>query len=134
MHKYFRLKMLPWLLAGTLALSACGGSGDSLGLASSKANQAGAAPPAAASQPASAPVAPTQPIVADKTLDKTVKPVELPDTVQPINYRLWFRPSADLSSFDGRADVDIQVKKNVNQIEIDGHRIQFTSGKIMLQP
>jgi aminopeptidase N len=119
------------LLAGTLALSACGG-GDDAGLGANKAAQVGAAAGAPASQPA--PLAPAAPVAADKTIKKTVKPVELQDTVQPVNYRLWFRPNPDLSAFDGRADVEIQVKKSVNHIEIAGHRIKFLSGKIILQP
>jgi len=134
MRDHFQLKMLSMLLAGTMGLSACGGGADDVGLASSKASQGGAAAAAAASQPASVPAVPTQPVVADKTINKTVKPVELPNTVKPINYKLWFRPNPDLSSFDGRADVELEVTKNVNQIVIAGHRIKFTSGKIMLQP
>jgi aminopeptidase N len=118
------------LLAGTLALSACGG-GDDAGIASNKSAQVGAAA-VPASQATLPP--PTKPVVADKTIKKTVKPVELPDTVQPINYRLWFRPNPELSAFDGRADVEIQVKKNVNHIEIAGHRVKFISGKTILQP
>ncbi|CAB3752496.1 M1 family metallopeptidase [Paraburkholderia humisilvae] len=132
MSRYSRLKMQCLLLAGALALSACGG-GDDAGIASNKSSQVGAAAPAAgASQPALP--APAAPLVADKSINKTVKPVELPDTVQPINYRLWFRPNPELSAFDGRADVEIQVKKSVNHIEIAGHRIQFLSGKTVLQP
>ncbi|GAB2895849.1 M1 family metallopeptidase [Paraburkholderia jirisanensis] len=134
MRDHFQLKMVSMLLAGTMALSACGGGADDVGLASNKASQGGAAAAGAASQPASVPAVPTQPVVADKTINKTVKPVELPNTVKPINYKLWFRPNPDLSSFDGRADVELEVTKNVNQIVIAGHRIKFTSGKIMLQP
>jgi aminopeptidase N len=117
------------MLAATLALSACGG-GDDGGLSSSKSAQTGATVPA--SQPALA--APTSPIVADASVNKTVPPVELPDTVKPINYKLWFRPNADLSAFDGRADVEIQVTKNINQIVIAGHRIKFVNGRTTLQP
>jgi aminopeptidase N len=132
MRTHFRLKMECLLLAGTLALSACGGD-DGGGIASNSAQQiSGAAAPNAASQ--SAPLAPAAPVAADKTVKKTVKPVELPDTVQPVNYRLWFRPNPALSTFDGRADVDIQVKKKVNFIEIAGHRIKFVNGKTVLQP
>src|ERR1700754_2768346 len=104
MRDHFQLKMVSMLLAGTMALSACGGGADDVGLASSKASQGGAAAAGAASQPASVPAVPTQPVVANKTITKTVKPVELPNTVKPINYKLWFRPNPDLSSFDGRAD------------------------------
>ncbi len=80
------------------------------------------------------PTPPAKPIVADASINKTVKPVELPNTVKPINYRLWFRPNPDLNAFDGRADVEIQVTKNVDQIEIAGHRIKFANGKVTLQP
>lgn len=64
-------------------------------------------------------------MVADTSINKTVSPVELPDTVQPVNYKLWFRPNAGLSTFDGRADVEIKMLKSVNQIVIAGHRIKF---------
>ncbi|BFG79111.1 M1 family metallopeptidase [Paraburkholderia terrae] len=129
MRPYFRLKAQCLLLAATLALSACGG-GDDGGLASSKSAQVGATAPA--SQPALA--APESPIVADTSINKSVPPVELPDTVKPINYKLWFRPNPALNAFDGRADVEIQVTKNINQIVIAGHRIKFVNGKTTLQP
>ncbi|KDR40512.1 M1 family metallopeptidase [Caballeronia glathei] len=130
MHTPFPLKTLSLMLAGTLALSACGGA-DDVGLASNKSSQLGGGVPA--SQPAAL-TPPTAQVVADKTINKTVKPVELPNTVKPINYKLWFRPNPDLSSFDGRADVELQITKNVNQIEIAGHRIKFVNGKTILQP
>ncbi|CAH2919266.1 MAG: Puromycin-sensitive aminopeptidase (EC [uncultured Paraburkholderia sp.] len=77
---------------------------------------------------------PASAVLADTSIDKTVQPVELPNTVTPINYRLWFRPNPALSSFDGRADVQIKVQKAVNAITIAGHRIKFTNGTITLQP
>ncbi|WP_342320617.1 M1 family metallopeptidase [Burkholderia pseudomallei] len=115
-------------LLGALALAACGGddggtgSAVSLGAAHSPSNGAngangtngGAATPAA--------------------VDKSTKPVEMPDTVVPVNYKLWFRPNADLNQFSGRADVEIKVLKPVNAIVVAGHRIQFTNGKTTLQP
>ena len=45
-----------------------------------------------------------------------------------------FRPNPALSSFDGRADVQIKVLKAVNAITIAGHRVKFTNGTITLQP
>ncbi len=126
MRSCFRLKARCLMLAATLALSACGG-GDDGGLTSSKTAQTSATVPA--SQPA-----PTSPIVADASVNKTVPPVELPDTVKPVNYKLWFRPNPDLSTFDGRADVEIKVTKSVDQIVIAGHRIKFVNGKTTLQP
>jgi aminopeptidase N len=110
-----------------MVLAGCGGS-DGSSTPSSKSAQA----PTAASDAALAP--PTAPIVADASINKSVPPVELPDTVTPINYKLWFRPNPALSSFDGRADVQIKVLKSVNAITIAGHRIKFTNGSITLQP
>ncbi|MFC0399343.1 M1 family metallopeptidase [Paraburkholderia rhizosphaerae] len=126
----FQLKTLCLMLAGTLALAACGGE-DQTGLSSSRSSQQTGG--AAASQPAAL-APPTAQVAADKTINKTVKPVELPNTVKPINYKLWFRPNPDLSTFDGRADVELEITKNVNQIEIAGHRINFANGKTVLQP
>lgn len=123
----FRLQIQCLALAGIMALAGCGGS-DGTPTPSSKSAQA----PTAASDAALAP--PTAPIVADASINKSVPPVELPDTVTPINYKLWFRPNPALSSFDGRADVQIKVLKSVNAITIAGHRIKFTNGSITLQP
>ena len=123
----FRLQIQCLALAGIMVLAGCGGS-DSSSTLSSKSAQT----PAAASEVALAP--PTAPIVADTSINKSVPPVELPDTVTPINYKLWFRPNPALSSFDGRADVQIKVLKAVNAITIAGHRIKFTNGTITLQP
>jgi len=123
----FRLQIQCLALAGIMVLAGCGGS-DGSSTPSSKSAQA----PTAASDAALAP--PTAPIVADASINKSVPPVELPDTVTPINYKLWFRPNPALSSFDGRADVQIKVLKSVNAITIAGHRIKFTNGSITLQP
>jgi aminopeptidase N len=81
-----------------------------------------------------APATPGKPIAADPNIDKTVSPVEMPDTVMPVNYRLWFRPNQDLSAFDGRADVEIKVIKPVTSIVVTARRLQFVNGTIMLQP
>ncbi|HZZ13146.1 MAG TPA: M1 family metallopeptidase [Paraburkholderia sp.] len=74
------------------------------------------------------------PLASNPTIDKGASPVEMPDTVRPVNYKLWFRPNASLSSFDGRADVEIKVLKAVNAITIAGHRIKLTDGSALLQP
>ncbi|KVE34680.1 M1 family metallopeptidase [Burkholderia sp. TSV86] len=118
-----RFRYLP--LLGALALAACGGDDGGSGSAvsfgaahspssNSTSNAANAAPAAAA--------------------DKSTKPVEMPDTVVPVNYKLWFRPNADLNQFDGRADVEIKVLKPVNAIVVAGHRIKFANGRTTLQP
>ncbi|WP_133645606.1 M1 family metallopeptidase [Paraburkholderia flava] len=120
----FRLQIQCLALAGILALSGCGGS-DSPQSITSK-SQTGAADNAV--------VPPAAPAVANPAITKTVSPVELPDTVTPLNYKLWFRPNPALSSFDGRADVEIKVLKPVNAIVIAGHRIKFVNGKTTLQP
>lgn len=120
----FRLQIQCLALAGILALSGCGGS-DSPQSITSK-SQTGAADNAV--------VPPAAPAVANPAITKTVSPVELPDTVTPLNYKLWFRPNPALSSFDGRADVEIKVLKPVNAIVIAGHRIKFANGKTTLQP
>ncbi|MFM0290079.1 M1 family metallopeptidase [Paraburkholderia megapolitana] len=124
----FRLQIQCLAVAGILALNGCGGSDTS----SSLSNKAQAGVPGPASGAAAVP--PAAPAVANPSISKTVSPVELPDTVTPLNYKLWFRPNPALSSFDGRADVEIKVLKPVNAIVIAGHRIKFVNGKITLQP
>ncbi|MBI0328664.1 M1 family metallopeptidase [Burkholderia plantarii] len=106
-------------LIGLLALAACGGDDGGAGSAVSL---------GAANNPAGT-AAPTK-----ATVNPGTPPVEMPDTVVPVNYKLWFRPSDDLSQFQGRADVEINVKQAVNAIVVAGHRIQFTNGRITLQP
>ncbi|GAB7538015.1 M1 family metallopeptidase [Burkholderia sp. 22PA0099] len=93
-----------------LALSACGGGDDD-------------------DTPIETPSPP--PVTA---VDKSVKPVEFPDTVVPINYKLWFRPNADLSQFDGRADVEIDVLKPVTEIVVAARKLVFAKGTVTLQP
>ncbi|WP_414441103.1 M1 family metallopeptidase [Burkholderia sp. 22PA0106] len=94
--------------AAALALTACGGSDDD------------------------DPIDTSPPPVA--VVDKSVKPVEFPDTVVPINYKLWFRPSADLSEFDGRADVEIDVLEPVTKIVVAAHKLIFAKHTTTLQP
>ncbi|MGH8778147.1 M1 family metallopeptidase [Paraburkholderia sp.] len=124
----FRLQIQCLALAGILVLNGCGG-GDSPQSISNK-TQTGPSVPASEA----AVVPPAAPAVANPTINKTVSPVELPDTVTPLNYKLWFRPNPALSSFDGRADVEIKVLKPVNAIVIAGHRVKFVNGKTTLQP
>ncbi len=112
-------------LLGALALAACGG--DDGGVGGSAASLGAAHSPTTSPTTTSAPAAATP-------IDKSAKPVELPDTVMPLNYKLWFRPNADLNKFDGRADVEIKVLKPVNAIVVAANRIRFTNGKIVLQP
>ncbi len=119
MHRIRYLSLL-----GALALAACGG--DDGGIGGSAASLGAAHAPTVATPATSAPAA--------TPVDKSAKPVELPDTVVPVNYRLWFRPNDDLNQFNGRADVEIKVLKPVNAIVVAAHRIQFTNGRITLQP
>ncbi|MEK6424083.1 MAG: M1 family metallopeptidase [Burkholderia gladioli] len=114
--RHFRL--LP--LVAALALAACGGDDGGTGSAVSFG--------AAGNQTANttAPVAPAA--------NGGTAPVEMPDTVVPVNYRLWFRPNEALDQFQGRADVEINVLKPVDAIVVAAHRLKFTNGRITLQP
>jgi aminopeptidase N len=87
-------------IAALALLSACGG-GDGGQASASRAGAAVSSP----STPAL--IAPAPAVAATPGVDKTVSPVEMPDTVIPVNYRLWFRPNPELNAFDGRADVEI---------------------------
>ncbi|KWI88308.1 peptidase M1 [Burkholderia ubonensis] len=117
-----KMRYLPMVAA--LALAGCGGDDGGVGSASAlgAAGKPNGASTPAASQPAAS------------NIDKSAHPVELPDTVVPVNYRLWFRPNDALNAFDGRADVEIKVLKPVSSIVVAGHRIKFTNGRVTLQP
>ncbi|OJA77367.1 peptidase M1 [Burkholderia ubonensis] len=117
-----KMRYLPMVAA--LALAGCGGDDGGVGSASAlgAAGKPNGASTPAASQPATS------------NIDKSAHPVELPDTVVPVNYRLWFRPNDALNAFDGRADVEIKVLKPVSSIVVAGHRIKFTNGRVTLQP
>ncbi|AOJ61456.1 peptidase M1 [Burkholderia ubonensis] len=117
-----KMRYLPMVAA--LALAGCGG--DDGGVGSASALGAAGKPNGASTPSASQPAA--------SNVDKSVHPVELPDTVVPVNYRLWFRPNDALNAFDGRADVEIKVLKPVSSIVVAGHRIKFTNGRVTLQP
>ncbi|MDD1790853.1 M1 family metallopeptidase [Burkholderia gladioli] len=114
-----QFRYLPLVSAVALALAACGGddggSGSPVSFGAAANNQTSNAAPAPA-------------------VDRSTKPVEMPDTVVPVNYKLWFRPNDALNQFQGRADVEINVLKPVNAIVVAAHRLQFTNGKITLQP
>ncbi len=114
-------------LTSALALSGCGGEDTPLSNAHAARNIA------ALAQVAAAPTAAPRPAATAPTEIGT-RPVELPDTVKPIYYKLWFRPNENLNQFDGRADVEIKVLEPVNHIVVAAHRLKFTHGKIMLQP
>ncbi|RQR53273.1 peptidase M1 [Burkholderia sp. Bp9002] len=114
-----KMRYLP--IVAALALAGCGGDDGGAGSASAL---SAAGNPNAASTPAPSP----------SNVDKSVRPVEMPDTVVPVNYRLWFRPNDALNAFDGRADVEIKVLKPVTSIVVAGHRIKFTNGRVTLQP
>lgn len=108
------------LLVGALGLGACGG--DDGGLSSSVASLSTLANPS------------SNTLSAPSTPDKSAKPVEMPDSVMPINYKLWFRPNDALNQFTGRADVEIKVLKSTPHIVVAARRIQFINDKIILQP
>jgi len=125
----FNTKLNCISLAAAIVLAGCGG-GDG---GSSAGSRAGAATSPSASPAAPAP-APAAPVAATPGIDKTVAPVEMPDTVMPVNYKLWFRPNPALNAFDGRADVEIKVLKPVNSIVVAAHRLTFVNGNLTLQP
>ncbi|WP_116140947.1 M1 family metallopeptidase [Trinickia diaoshuihuensis] len=125
----FNTKLNCISLAAAIVLAGCGGSDGG----SSAGARAGAAASPSASPAAMAP-APAVPAAATPGIDKTVSPVEMPDTVTPVNYKLWFRPNPALNAFDGRADVEIKVLQPVNAIVVAAHRLTFVNGSITLQP
>jgi len=130
------------ITAVTLAvLTACGGGGDSGGASFGGAGTGLSAP---SDQVVSAPVSdPTAkapddgaPNLADNSasaVDRSAKPMELPDTVWPSNYKLWFRPDAALKTFVGRGDVEIEVLKPVDAIVVAAHNLNFAKGRTTLR-
>lgn len=94
-------------IAALTLLSACGGGDGS----QSAASRAGAA--STVSPGETALVVPSTAVAVAPGVDKTLSPVEMPDTVIPVSYKLWFRPNPELNAFDGRADVEIKVVKPV---------------------
>jgi aminopeptidase N len=117
-------------LAAALVLAGCGGGDGTSGSSA----RAGAATPGGGTSATPMVTAPSGPVAAAPGIDKTVPPVEMPDTVVPIDYKLWFRPNTALNAFDGRADVQIKVRKSVNAIVVAAHRLSFTNGALTLQP
>ncbi|WP_394825861.1 M1 family metallopeptidase [Pendulispora albinea] len=122
----------------TLALSpiaACSGSDDSFGSGLQGAGSTN--PPTSTRHPsADCPGAPGKPGGGPGDLpaiDKSAKPMELPDTVWPKNYKLWFRPDAALKTFIGRADVEIEVRKPVDAITVAAHGITFARDRSTLR-
>lgn len=127
------------ITAVTLAvLTACGGGGDSgpsfgggSGVGLSSPITSGPASDSAAKTPDDG--APAPAAVADAAVDKSAKPMELPDTVWPSNYKLWFRPDAALKTFVGRGDVEIEVLKPVDAIVVAAHNLNFAKGRTTLR-
>ena len=109
--------------AAVMMLAACGGGGDdTLSPAGSKLGADGSQQQAnVGNNNAQAPA-----------VDASVPPVELPDYIKPINYKLWFRPGADLNSFSGRADVEIKVTKQTGEITLAAHNIKFDPTRVTL--
>ncbi|MGJ7526800.1 M1 family metallopeptidase [Variovorax sp. GB1P17] len=125
------------------ALTACGGGGDSGSSFGGAGAGLGAPSGPAASAPTLNVVDATQktpddgvPSLADAALhavDRSAKPMELPDTVWPSNYKLWFRPDAALKTFVGRGDVEIEVLKPVDAIVVAAHNLNFARGRTTLR-
>jgi aminopeptidase N len=130
------------ITAVTLAvLTACGGGGDGGG---SSLGGAGVGLSAPSDQVVSAPVSdPTAKAPDDgvpnaannavAAVDRSARPMELPDTVWPSNYKLWFRPDAALKTFVGRGDVEIEVLKPVDAIVVAAHNLNFARGRTTLR-
>lgn len=90
-------------------------------------NAGGAPGPVVADPPSN----PDTPVAAN--IDRSAKPMELPDTVWPINYKLWFRPDAQLKTFAGRADVEIEVREPVDSIDVAARDLSFVKGRTTLR-
>lgn len=101
--KLMRGKTLSLTLLASMALAACGGG---------ESNNTEIREPAA--------------------VDASVPPVDLPDYIKPVNYKLWFRPTADLTSFSGRADVEIKVTKQTGEITLAAHDLKFDANRVTL--
>lgn len=127
------------------ALTACGGGGDSGGGSFGGVGLGAPAP----SGPVTSNMVPGSgdatsknspddgvPAAADSNVaavDRSAKPMELPDTVWPSNYKLWFRPDAALKTFVGRGDVEIEVLKPVDAIVVAAHNLNFARGRTTLR-
>jgi aminopeptidase N len=134
------------ITAVTLAvLTACGGGGDSGGGGSFGGAGVGLGAP---SVPVTSNMVPGSgdaaknspddgvPASADANVaavDRSAKPMELPDTIWPSNYKLWFRPDAALKTFVGRGDVEIEVLKPVDAIVVAAHNLNFAKGRTTLR-
>jgi hypothetical protein len=53
-----------------------------------------------------------------QSVDISVPPMELPEHIKPVNYKIWFRPNAALDAFIGRADVEINITKQTGEISL----------------
>jgi aminopeptidase N len=130
------------ITAVTLAvLTACGGGGDSGGASLGGAGTGLSAPSdSVVSAPVSDPTSktpddgvPNAANAAVAAVDRSAKPMELPDTIWPSNYKLWFRPDAALKTFVGRGDVEIEVLKPVDAIVVAAHNLNFAKGRTTLR-
>ncbi|MGC0014430.1 M1 family metallopeptidase [Ralstonia pseudosolanacearum] len=133
----------PWRLAllaqaaAVMLLAACGGGEDGSPTSSSstlsadgsqqQAN-AGTSPGTSTGTGTSTTGASTQ----TPAVDATVPPLELPAHIKPVNYKLWFRPNADLTGFSGRADVEIKVTKQTGEITLAARNLRFDPARVTL--
>lgn len=106
-------------------LTACGGGGGSSGSPAEPSTTT-------ASMPVSTPVSPPVAIDPSAPIDRSAKPMELPDTIWPTHYKLWFRSDAALKTFMGRGDVEIEVREPVDAIVVAARRLNFAKGRTML--
>ncbi len=132
----------PWRLAllaqaaVVMLLAACGGGGEDgtatsssspLGTDSSQ-QQANAGAPATGTGTTTT----TTTTATTSAVDASAPPVELPAYIKPVNYKLWFRPNADLTGFSGRADVEIKVTKQTGEITLAAHNLRFDPARVTL--
>ncbi|MBS0341419.1 MAG: peptidase M1 [Proteobacteria bacterium] len=110
-------------------LAACGGGGGDGNPVASPGAQA----PSSSGATGNAPGVAASAGGASAPVDRSAKPMELPDTVWPVNYKLWFRPDKALKTFVGRGDVEIDVLEPVDAIVVAAHDLNFAKGRTTLR-
>lgn len=128
----------PWrlaLLAQTAAvmlLAACGGGEDGTPTSSSNTLSADSSQQQANAGTSTGTSTGTGTSTQTPAVDASVPPLELPAHIKPVNYKLWFRPNADLTGFSGRADVEIKVTKQTGEVTVAAHNLRFDPARVTL--
>nr|WP_311528379.1 M1 family metallopeptidase [uncultured Ralstonia sp.] len=126
-RRSFKLALVAQAAAAMMILAACGGGADdALTPAGGKLGANGSQQQGNTSTGNTNAAAPA--------VDASVPPVELPDYIRPVNYKLWFRPSADLNSFSGRADVEIKVTKQTGAVTLAVRDLKLDASRLTLTP